>query len=115
MRDEALYLADIIEAAEAIGRFTIGRSEDDWLEDELRQSAVMHQLIVIGEAAARLSKELRDRHSEIEWADIVGFRNFAVHAYFAVSWPVVWVTATQDVPILAAQIARVLAEDFPIG
>jgi uncharacterized protein with HEPN domain len=70
----------------------------------------MYQLVIIGEAAARLSKEIRERHLEIEWVDIIGFRNFAVHAYFAVSWSVVWVTATKDVPALAEQIAAILAQ-----
>jgi uncharacterized protein with HEPN domain len=33
MRDERLYLADILEAAEAIGRFVAGMTEEDWIED----------------------------------------------------------------------------------
>ncbi len=111
MRDERLYLADIVEAAEAIGRFVSGMTEDDWIEAEVKQSAVMHRLIIIGEAAARLPKEFGERHPEVEWADIIGFRNFAVHAYLAVSWPMVWVTATEDVPALTEQIAALLAEE----
>jgi uncharacterized protein with HEPN domain len=111
MRDEGLYLTDIVEAAAAIHRFVGGMTEDDWIEDEVKQSAVMHRLIIIGEAAARLSKEFRERHPDIEWADIIGFRNFAVHAYFAVSWPMVWVTATEDVPALAEQVDNILAAE----
>jgi len=70
----------------------------------------MYQLVIIGEAAARLSKEFRERHPEIEWIDIIGFRNFAVHAYFAVGWSVVWVTAIRDVPALAEQIVSMSAQ-----
>jgi uncharacterized protein with HEPN domain len=112
MRDEGLCLADIVDAADAIDRFLSGMTEDDWIEDELRQSAVMHRLIIIGEAAARLSKEFRERHAEIDWADIVGFRNYAIHEYFAVSWSIVWITATEDVPRLRIEIARILAEEY---
>lgn len=115
MRDERLYLADILEAAEAVSHFVAGMTEDDWIEDEVKHDAVMYRLIVIGEAAARLPKDFRERHSEIAWADIIGFRNFAVHAYFAVSWSVVWVTATEDVPALAEQIAAILAEEASGG
>ena len=113
MRDERLYLVDILEAAAAIVRFIAGMNEDEWIEDEVRQSAVMHQLIIVGEAAAHLSRDFQLHHPEIEWADIVGFRNFAVHAYFAVSWPIVWVTATTDVPTLAQRVATILAEEYP--
>jgi uncharacterized protein with HEPN domain len=113
MRDEQLYLIDILEAAEAVDRFVVGIAEDDWIEDEVRQGAVMHRLIIIGEAAAHLSRDFRLRHPDIEWADIIGFRNFAMHTYFAVSWPIVWVTATEDVPSLAKKVAAILAEDYP--
>jgi uncharacterized protein with HEPN domain len=115
MRPEELYLTDIMEAADAIQRFVEGTPRRDFFDDELRQSAVLQKLIVIGEAAARLPAEFRKRHPEIEWADIVGFRNIAVHEYFAVSWAIVWITATQDVPDLRGKVANILAEEYADG
>jgi uncharacterized protein with HEPN domain len=81
------------------------------IDDEIRQSAVMHQLIIIGKAAARLSGEFQEAHSQIACVDIVGFRNLAVHASFSVSWPVVWVTTTEDVPILGEKVADILVNE----
>jgi uncharacterized protein with HEPN domain len=69
-------------------------------------------LIVIGEAASRLSPEFQAAHPEIEWADVIGFRNIAVHEYFAVKWDIVWVAATQDVPTLCNQIAQILMDEY---
>jgi uncharacterized protein with HEPN domain len=46
MRPEKLYLLDIVEAAEAITRFCTPIAEDEFLQDELRQSAVLQKLIV---------------------------------------------------------------------
>ncbi len=112
MRREELYLTDIVEAADAIQRFVEGIQREDLIDDELRQSAVLQKLIVIGEAAARLPREFRERHPEIEWADIVGFRNIAVHEYFAVNWSIVWVTATQEVPGLRQKVAKILTEEY---
>jgi uncharacterized protein with HEPN domain len=43
---------------------------------------------------------------------MVGFRNIAVHEYFAVNWSIVWVTATENVPFLQNQVARILAEEY---
>jgi uncharacterized protein with HEPN domain len=51
----------------------------------------------------------------VPWADVVGFRNIAVHEYFAVSWPIVWVTATQDVPSLRADVVAILEDEFGIS
>jgi len=113
MRPEVLYLTDIVDAADAIQRFVEGIQRQDFFADELRQSAVLQKLIVVGEAAARLPLAFREGHPEVEWADIVGFRNIAVHEYFAVSWPIVWVTATQDVPDLRRKVARILADEYP--
>jgi len=110
MRPERLYLLDILEAAEAIARFLSGVTPEQFMNDELRQSAVLQKLIVIGEAAARLPKDFTEKHPEVEWRDIVGFRNIAVHEYFAVDWRIVWVTATQDVPALWGKVARLLEE-----
>jgi uncharacterized protein with HEPN domain len=112
MRREELYLTDIVEAADAIQRFIEGVQREDFFDDELRQSAVLQKLIVIGEAAARLPKEFTERHLEIEWADIVGFRNIAVHEYFAVNWSIVWVAATQDALELRRKVAKILAEEY---
>lgn len=85
MRREVLYLCDTVEAADATSRFLEGAHRNDFLSDELRQSAILQKLIVIGEAAAHLAPAFRDAHPEIEWRDVIGFRNLAVHAYFAVS------------------------------
>jgi uncharacterized protein with HEPN domain len=112
MRSEKLYLADMLEAADDIARFLAGMKRDVFMRDELRQSAILHKLLIIGEAAARLSSELRDRYPDVPWRDIVGFRNTAIHAYFAVDLAIVWVTATQDVPELRQQVARILAREY---
>ena len=111
MRRDELYLSDIVEAADSINAFLSERTREDFLRDDLLRSAVLHKLTVIGEAAARLSAEFRARHTEVEWADIVGFRNIAVHAYFAVDWSIVWVAATQDAPRLKRQVAEILSTD----
>jgi uncharacterized protein with HEPN domain len=100
MRTEALYLDDIVDAADGIARFVHDIDYETFLGDDLYQSAILQKLIVIGEAASR-------------WPDIVGLRNIAIHEYFGVSWETVWNTATQDVPLLRDQIAAVLAAEFP--
>ena len=110
MRPELLYLADIVEAADAIDRYLAAlRAEEEFYEDDLRQSAILQKLIVIGEAASHLSAAFREQFADVEWADIVAFRNIAVHAYFSVKWEIVWVTATQDVPRLRRRVVEILA------
>jgi uncharacterized protein with HEPN domain len=113
MRREVLFLKDIIEATESIQMFLADIERDDFLENELIQSAVLQKLMIIGEAASHLSKEFRELHSEIEWTDIIGFRNIAIHAYFSVEWPIVWIAATKEAPELSVQIRQILCNEYP--
>ncbi|MCX7840166.1 MAG: DUF86 domain-containing protein [Anaerolineae bacterium] len=113
MRREELYLADIVEAAEAIERFLDGVTKENFLYNDLLRSAVLHKLTIIGEAVAHLSSDFRERHPEIEWSDIVGFRNIAIHSYFSVDWNIVWTTATEDVPQLREYVVRIIDTEYP--
>jgi uncharacterized protein with HEPN domain len=113
MRPERLYLSDIVEAVDSIKGFLAGIQESEFLKNDLIRSAVLQKLTIIGEAAARLPEDLCERYPEIPWRDIAAFRNIAVHAYFAVEWPIVWVAATEEVSLLRDQVAEVLARDFP--
>ena len=108
MRRDELYLRDILDAADAIGRFVAGMPEERFAGAEIVQSAVLQKLTVIGEAAARVSAAFRRQHPQIPWTEIAAFRNIAVHAYFSVNWSIVWTTATGDVPALRRQIARIV-------
>jgi uncharacterized protein with HEPN domain len=66
MRRDELYLSDIVEAADSISSFLTGRERDSFLQDDLLRSAVLHKLTIIGEAAARVSEDLRGHHPEVE-------------------------------------------------
>jgi uncharacterized protein with HEPN domain len=44
----------------------------------------------------------------MEWSDIAGFRNIAVHAYFAVDWSIVWIAVTPETPQLKQQVLDIL-------
>jgi len=112
MRSDHLYLADIIEAADAVADFVNGMARQDFYHSELVKSAVLQKLIVIGEAATRLSPAFRTDHPQIEWRDIANFRNIAVHAYFSVDWEIVWVTAQEDVPELRRIVGTIVDDEF---
>ncbi|ABF40970.1 protein of unknown function DUF86 [Candidatus Koribacter versatilis Ellin345] len=112
MRHDRAYLADIIEACQHIGSFVSGRDLADLDSDVLLRSGIFHQLAVIGEAASRISTELRDRHPELAWRQISGMRNYIAHAYFSLDLRIVWETATMDVPNLRITVLRLSDAEF---
>jgi uncharacterized protein with HEPN domain len=78
----------------------------------MMNSTVLQKLTVIGEAAAHLPKEFTKRFPGIPWLDIVGFRNIAVHEYFAIRLDIACVAATEEVPGLNEQVAQILQQEF---
>jgi uncharacterized protein with HEPN domain len=106
-RDEATLL-DIAEAARLVISFVQDTSKAVFLDDYKTQSAVLYQLIVMGEAVKRLSNEFRAQHTEIPWSLIAGMRDHLIHGYDIVDWDEVWKTATSDVPNLLIKLEPLL-------
>ena len=57
--------ADILLAANAIQEFVAGMTREEFLANFKTQCATVQQILVLGEAAKRLSAEFRQRHSEV--------------------------------------------------
>lgn len=110
MRDEGLYLQDIIDACSSIEKFIAGLEKSEVVDDDLIFSAVVRKLEIIGEAAARMSPELRQAHPEVDWKAIIGFRNILAHQYFASDPDIVWEAAETHSRELKKQIQLILLE-----
>jgi len=98
-RDNAT-LIDLLTAARSAREF-LGTSDNAaFVSDRKTQSAVLHQLMLLGEAAKRLSTEFRDQHGEIPWREIAGFRDRLIHAYDNVDLEMVWNVLQRRLPSL---------------
>ena len=53
--------------------------------------------------------EFRAQHPAIPWAEIVATRNVLIHEYFGVDLGAVWKIVRDDLPVLAAQLKKLLA------
>jgi uncharacterized protein with HEPN domain len=72
MRRDLAYLEDIVEASDAIAEFIRDQDMESFLSSPMLKSALAHQFTVIGEAAARVAGDLRERHPLIPWAKATG-------------------------------------------
>lgn len=111
MRPDQILLHDIDGALAEVIEFAAAATSGDLATDNLVRSAVLYKLIVVGEAAGRLSEKFRSSHPEVGWPLIISFRNRATHGYFAVDWDLVSDIVANDVPVLRASLAQLLEAD----
>jgi len=107
-RQYKAYLKDILEAASKIERYTKGLSYTEFLKDSLRKDGVVRNLEVIGEAAKNIPPEIKTKSPEIEWKEIIGFRDVLIHAYFGVDFEIVWDVVKNKLPDLRDSIQKII-------
>lgn len=112
-RDDIIYLRHIRDAIAKIEEYHAGVDEVRFRRDSLVQDGFIRQIQIIGEAVRRLSPGLCSRYPAVPWQDIAGMRNKLVHDYFGVDLEAVWLTITQDVPVLKVEIEGILDELAP--
>ncbi|MFH1188518.1 MAG: DUF86 domain-containing protein [bacterium] len=96
-RSEALYIQDIHDAISKIEEYVDGVSYEDMCHNSMLVDAIVRNLTIIGEAAARLSEEYKEQNSHIPWSEIIGMRNKVVHEYFGIDEEILWKTVTDDI------------------
>ena len=109
---DRLRLLDMRDAAEKARRYAEGRSRADFEEDEMLQSALVREVMVIGEAANHVSEETRALAPDIDWGDIVGMRNKLVHGYRNINYDVLWDVITDKLPPLVTQLNRLIEAKY---
>lgn len=92
----------------SVNEFLGKTSKKDFDDNYLLQSAVFRQFEIIGEAASRLSSDVKAQHKEVNWQEVIGMRHKMIHDYFEVSIDIVWNTAKNDLPLLKIQIENIL-------
>jgi uncharacterized protein with HEPN domain len=106
---DALYLDHIVAACDRIRRYMAGVSLADFLSNDEKQSAVIRQLEIVGEAVGQLSDAFRRAHPDLPWARVKALRNVLIHGYADVDLHQVWVITQENVPALGGAAARLLA------
>jgi uncharacterized protein with HEPN domain len=96
----------VIEAAQAAMQFVANRQSGDLKTDQMLLFAVVRAIEVMGEAANKVSDEVRTANPQIPWKAIVGMRNRLVHAYFDVDTDMVWKTLQAEIPAVLAHLKQ---------
>jgi len=107
-RSDRLYLADILDAISAIEDFVRDMDYSVFTGDRKTRSAVIRELEVIGEAAGKISNELKALHADLDWRTLKDFRNILAHEYFGIDNEIVWEIATEKLALLKQRVVEIL-------
>ena len=107
-RTDRLLVGDMVSSLFRISKYIEGMPREAFLSDQKTIDAVVRNLEILGEAAARLSLDARRQGSSVEWSQIIGLRNRIVHEYFGVDKEIVWEIISRDLPQLSESLDRLL-------
>lgn len=62
--------------------------------------AILHNFIMLGEAANHITSKFAQSHPEVDWVSIAGMRHRLVHDYDEVDYDILWDAMTNDIPQL---------------
>jgi uncharacterized protein with HEPN domain len=106
-RDEASLL-DIASAGNRVLQYAQGLSKVELSSNTEKQSAILYQIIVLGEAAKRLSPEFRHQHPAIPWKRIAGMRDIIAHQYDRIDIDILWDVIHTNIPDLLPMLEPLL-------
>lgn len=103
-KNDKYYIEKVIENIDAILLYTKDLKFEDFINDDLVIDATMFRLIQMVENINHLSKEYREKHSNVKWGQIIGFRNGIVHDYGKTDYSIVYEIVSSDIYKLKEEI-----------
>ena len=112
MNRDLQSLLDMLQSAEIVLAYMEGVTESRFYNDEVQtQDAVIRRLTVIGEAANRVSAEVRSSLTDVAWPQVRGMRNRLVHEYDGVDLAIVWKITQTVIPALIESLKEAVPSD----
>lgn len=79
-------------------------SFDEIQKNNLLYYGMVKNVEIIGEATYNLTKEFKEKHSDIPWRDMERMRHVLVHDYYVIDPKRLKVVLEKDIPFLHLQI-----------
>lgn len=103
-------LRHILEAIQNIQKASAGISLQSLSDDFIVRHALTWNVMIIGEAANKLSREFCESHPNTDWRAISGMRHVLVHDYYKINEDELFSVITYDIEPLKKQITEYLKE-----
>ncbi len=104
MQRDLQFLLDMLQSAELIVTYTAQCSKAEFVGNVQLQDSVIRRLLVIAEAARRVSESTRQTLPNVSWQEINGMRNRLVHEYDDLNLNIVWDVVQNEIPTLIEEL-----------
>jgi len=101
------YLNDIIHSIDLINNYMKDITKHDFYLNQEKQDAVVNRLMIIGEAAKQLSKQFRNKYTNIPWKNMAGMRDILIHRYHGIDLEIVWEVIKVDIPKIEENLIKI--------
>ncbi|HLD15231.1 MAG TPA: DUF86 domain-containing protein [Candidatus Nanoarchaeia archaeon] len=106
-KNDLVFIYHILDSINAIEEFSRGLSKEELISNRLRQSAIIREIEVIGEAVKNISKNLKKKHEKVEWKRTAAARDKMIHHYFGIDLDIIWNIIKLDLPLLKKQMITI--------
>lgn len=96
-KDDKYYIDKVIENIDVIIEYTQDLDYEEFISYDILVDATLFRLIQMAENVKNISQEYKDKHTEIEWGLIAGFRNGIVHHYGQTEFETVYEIVSEDI------------------
>jgi uncharacterized protein with HEPN domain len=108
---DKVYVKHILECIDKINQYT-GNDRERFVSDDLIQDGVLRRLQTMAESTQRLSEDLKQTMTDVDWRALSGFRNVLVHDYLnGIDLDRIWDIVNNYLPKLKKAIESI-ADDF---
>ncbi len=104
-KDNSVYIDHMLDCIHRINEYV--ESKEQFYDSTLVQDAVVRNLQTMAESSQRLSDSIKNKHHDIPWNNIGGFRNILVHDYLGVDLDMIWSVIEKELPTLEAVLAKI--------
>lgn len=104
------YLDDIRDYADRALQYTSGMTYEQFVVSGITTDAVLRCLMVIGEAAGRLSPAVHAALPQFDWNGMKAMRHVVAHDYHRVDFATIWNVVADELPRLHGELSAYLEE-----
>jgi uncharacterized protein with HEPN domain len=109
--DDRLPMHQMLEHAREAVAMIRGRARAQIQTDRMLQLSLTHLVLIVGEAATRVTPARRAQHPDIPWARAIGARNFIAHGYDRTDYELIWATIAEHFPALVMALEQALSSE----